>query len=215
MRGSVLSNRPNAAKRLTVPANNTRQLRLSLRLGTRIKLPPSVASTERNSTVKGPIPHGVDSVLYDGIEIRGPQRYRDKVISHLKILEEETPLFYAMTRKQVKKMIWEQNKKRSYAWPRRGHIHFAQGDFETPKGIRKSTWFWLVLIHEIQHCCRQYGNGHEPAACYAMYYYGNKVKGMKADRFYLKWCKGLALKRGYDATDWELNLARLRTVPSK
>jgi hypothetical protein len=216
MRGSVLPSRLDTAKRLTVPTNSLRQLRISLRSGAGIKIPLPLESTGCTSDVtKGPIPHGPNSVLYGNIEIRGPQRYRDKVIFYLKFLEEEAPLFYKMAQKQVKKMIWEENKKRSFAWPRRGHIHFAKTDFEKTNRTHMSSWFWLTLIHEIQHCCGQYGYGNEGSACYASWYYGNKVKGMKAAGYYLKYLKGIAVKKGATDARWEENLSRLRAVRYK
>jgi sugar lactone lactonase YvrE len=172
-----------------------------------------------NSTTKGPASRGggwqADDIIYDGWKIRGPKRFRDKLIEDLQVLENETPLFYAMAQKTVKMFRWHPKSKRSWAYPPHGNIGFVPNDFEKSNGQHRTGWFFLVVIHEIQHCSRQYGHGSEAGACYAMYYYGSKTKGVRPAKFLLNYSKALALKRGYDATDWKINLSRLRTGLNK
>lgn len=143
-----------------------------------------------------------DDFLYDVWKIRGPERFRVKLIHNLRVIELEHPMFYEVARRKVKMFRMNANSSKSWAFAPHGNIGIGQWAFEKKDGTHQVGLFFLTLIHELQHC-NTYGDAGEGAACYAMGYYGRKTKAILPSRYLLRYYEALARKKQYNQARWQ------------
>lgn len=199
---SNLSEGRNLRLLLRLPLNGPNQV---IANGVTYTRPSSKSATKPKPQVK-PKPKtqaSGNTLIYDGIKIiGGTEEFRNKVVSLLKRIENEAPLHYKVTKKEVVWFKW--GEKGSYAYCHQGKIVLGARDWKYSRNPGGKGWFLMTMIHEIQHC-NIAGDENEDGASWAAYHYG---KQMGVRSFLTSFQKGWATKRGYSPQKWADNIRR-------
>ena len=144
-------------------------------------------------------PYGTNNIkvapdfwAYDGFRIAGDIFFYKMIVKGLKRIEAGAPNYYNKIKKWVH-TIHPNGEGGSYAIFTHKTVVIGMASVKaTPDGLI------AILLHEFQHCVKP--NGSEGAACFAVDYYGERLKLHPIARMWPRtWAKN---KYNYTITDW-------------
>tara|TARA_Y100000004_G_scaffold188723_1_gene243284 strand:- start:163 stop:741 length:579 start_codon:yes stop_codon:yes gene_type:complete len=133
-----------------------------------------------------------DFWFYDGFRITGDIFFYKMIVKGLKRIESGTPEYYSKVKKWVH-TIHPNGERGSYAIFTHKTVVIGMASVRaTPDGLV------AILLHEFQHCIKP--NGSEGAACFAVDFYGEKLKLHPIARMWPRiWARD---KYNYTIKDW-------------